>query len=83
MFQLEMWRRGVSLHNDIDNECCPDFSCCRGIAYLANERLRELFVRDPASRKAMLESWFAELPAHQRILYDVEGQAVFRMEPKR
>ena len=27
-FQLNEWVKGNSIHNDIDDECCPDFSCC-------------------------------------------------------
>lgn len=26
--QLEEWYNGVSTHNNIRDECCPDFSCC-------------------------------------------------------
>ena len=26
--QLNNWVNGLSLHNDVDDECCPDFSCC-------------------------------------------------------
>lgn len=26
--QLENWVAGKPEHNDIDGECCPDFSCC-------------------------------------------------------
>ena len=26
--QLNRWVNGESVHNDVDNECCPDFSCC-------------------------------------------------------
>lgn len=26
--QCEAWVRGDSKHNFIDDECCPDFSCC-------------------------------------------------------
>jgi len=26
--QLNSWINGKSIHNDIDEECCPDFSCC-------------------------------------------------------
>lgn len=26
--QLYEWVNGNSIHNSIDNECCPDFSCC-------------------------------------------------------
>lgn len=27
--QLENWVVGISTHNIIDDECCPDFSCCK------------------------------------------------------
>jgi len=27
-FQLDNWVLGNSIHNDVDGECCPDFSCC-------------------------------------------------------
>lgn len=26
--QLNKWVNGQSIHNNIDEECCPDFSCC-------------------------------------------------------
>jgi hypothetical protein len=26
--QCYEWVNGNSIHNFIDNECCPDFSCC-------------------------------------------------------
>ena len=26
--QLIQWMEGLSLHNEIDDECCPDFTCC-------------------------------------------------------
>jgi len=26
--QLIDWMNGISKHNLIDDECCPDFSCC-------------------------------------------------------
>ena len=26
--QCLSWAMGNSYHNKIDNECCPDFSCC-------------------------------------------------------
>jgi hypothetical protein len=26
--QLELWIDGHSVHNNVDNECVPDFSCC-------------------------------------------------------
>jgi hypothetical protein len=29
--QLILWMDGISLHNKIDDECCPDFTCCANI----------------------------------------------------
>lgn len=80
--QLDLWRRGMPVHNDIDNECCPDFSCCRGRQHMAIDKLREMFCRDPASRRAMMEMFIAELPDAMRMLYDLPNQAVFTMQPK-
>lgn len=82
MIQLELWRRGHPVHNDIDNMCCPDFSCCRGKQHMANDRLREMFYADPASRGPMMQFFISELPDEMRVMYDLPGQAVFRLEPK-
>ena len=29
--QLVDWMNGISKHNKIDDECCPDFTCCAHI----------------------------------------------------
>lgn len=29
--QLVDWMNGISRHNEIDDECCPDFTCCANI----------------------------------------------------
>jgi len=26
--QMMLWANGLSKHNHVDGECCPDFSCC-------------------------------------------------------
>jgi len=38
--QTLRWAEGKPYHNTIDDECCPDFSCCRP----------ELFETDAAKR---------------------------------
>ena len=40
--QNEKWVNGISEHNIIDNECCPDFSCCEPDLYEKHrwERIR-------------------------------------------
>ena len=41
------WAKGISKHNDVDDECCPDFSCC----------VPSLFIRDKALRVANYNVW--------------------------
>lgn len=41
-YQLDEWAKGNSIHNDVDNECCPDFSCCTP-ELLASEEERKTF----------------------------------------
>lgn len=40
--QAEQWVNGLSRHNMIDDECCPDFSCCEP----------SLFTKDRGERMA-------------------------------
>jgi len=41
-YQIDQWVKGKSIHNDIENECCPDFSCCKP-EFLASEEMRKTF----------------------------------------
>jgi hypothetical protein len=38
--QTLKWAMGQPYHNRIDNECCPDFSCC----------MSDMFEKDEAKR---------------------------------
>ena len=40
--QLSEWDKGNPIHNDIDGECCPDFSCCQP-KLLQPKEVREAF----------------------------------------
>jgi hypothetical protein len=40
--QVNHWCNGESIHNEIDDECCPDFSCCNPDVNTPQE-LREAF----------------------------------------
>lgn len=40
--QLEEWVKGNPIHNKVDKECCPDFSCCKPEA-LQPKDIRETF----------------------------------------
>lgn len=46
--QLYEWVNGNPIHNDIDKECCPDFSCCigGGFAYPFNDYKNRVSYRD-------------------------------------
>ena len=41
-YQLEEWVKGNPIHNTIDEECCPDFSCCKP-EFLQPEEIRRTF----------------------------------------
>ena len=41
--QVEEWAKGNSIHNNVDNECCPDFSCCNPNSKQPEE-IRETFL---------------------------------------
>lgn len=41
LHQHKLWVKGHSIHNEVDDECCPDFSCC----------FPGLFEEDPLKRQ--------------------------------
>jgi hypothetical protein len=53
-YQLDQWAQGNSIHNTVDDQCCPDFSCCnkkmdtpieiRKTFQAASEEQRETFL---------------------------------------
>ena len=48
--QTRMWANGDAVHNDIDAECCPDFSCCEPHLFEQDrskrmQRLNEVLIR--------------------------------------
>ncbi|MDX1700539.1 MAG: hypothetical protein R3250_07980 [Melioribacteraceae bacterium] len=47
-----LWVKGQSFHNDIDGECCPDFSCCEP----------SLFEKDQKQRKTYINEWLNKDP---------------------
>ncbi len=55
--QTQRWLGGKPVHNDVDGECCPDFSCCQP-ELLAPIETREAFVRaNEDARMSMLMSF--------------------------
>lgn len=49
--QLFAWAEGRPFHNTIDDECCPDFSCC----------YPDLFVKDETERWATYKGSVARI----------------------
>ena len=43
--QTRAWVNGQPKHNHIDNECCPDFSCCNPKLFEADRDKREAYAR--------------------------------------
>lgn len=46
LIQGLLWIDGQSFHNDIDNECCPDFSCCEPVLFERNRNKRKIILND-------------------------------------
>jgi hypothetical protein len=44
--QLYKWVNGNPIHNDVDNECCPDFSCCNGTGKSITSYITRVSYRD-------------------------------------
>lgn len=66
--QIEEWAKGNSIHNKVDDECCPDFSCCRP-ELLSPEEHRKTFAA-------------ANEEQRQRFLFGFLGKAISKIKPK-
>jgi len=50
--QTNDWLNGKSNHNNVDDECCPDFSCCnRGMMAPKSEREEFCHAREKHNSK--------------------------------
>jgi len=63
--QLALWVAGDPQHNKTLDQCCPDFSCCRGVDHIAPEVERIAF-RDAneATRDRMLFGFLGKAMAN-------------------
>jgi hypothetical protein len=76
-YQLSEWVKGNPLHNPIRDECCPDFSCCRGKECMADKETRQRFAKadaegDEPTRMEMLMMFLGNAFADQNV-YVVGG----------
>ena len=57
--QTTLWFNGKSLHNDIDGECCPDFSCCEPELFTIDEKERtKIYLNSIISAVPKLTNWY-------------------------
>lgn len=59
------WSNGRPWHNNIDGECCPDFSCCHP-ELLAPKKVRERFLKaeqedDESTKTRMLGEFLSKM----------------------
>lgn len=59
--QLDEWVKGNPIHNKVDDECCPDFSCCRPHLLIPEERRKAFKAADDRQRESMLVSAIGKL----------------------
>ena len=65
--QLALWVEGESVHNDVRDECTPDFSCCTP-ALLQPRAVREAFAAAAeGDRMNMLGKFMGELLRHEGV----------------
>lgn len=63
--QLNEWVKGNPIHNQVEDECCPDFSCCKP-HLLADEQTRKLFkAANEDQREGMLFGFLGEAIARE------------------
>ena len=76
--QLDEWVKGNPVHNKERDECCPDFSCCRGD--IVEEDLRKRFAKayyagDKKTTNAILGMFLGRAFAGKNIHIAGEDQA--------
>lgn len=57
--QLKQWVAGNSIHNVVDDECCPDFSCCRP-EFRAPDDVRQRYLAATSKEREQLLMQFLE-----------------------
>jgi hypothetical protein len=76
--QLRKWVEGISEHNNVDGECCPDFSCCNKSVEPTPIDMRMRFAEayrtgDEKTRMAMLGAFLGGVMAVTGVNAHVTG----------
>lgn len=75
-YHLKKWCEGEPIHNDIDDECCPDFSCCNK-SLLQPKEVRENFIAASyEERISMLSTFLAAFTSTIEESVYVAGQSI-------
>lgn len=72
--QLKAWVEGDPEHNDVDSECCPDFSCCRPDLLAPEHERRAFATADENVRMQMLGGFLGRAFASHGKKVHVAGQ---------
>ena len=62
--QVELWAQGVSIHNTVDDECCPDFSCCKPQMKASDEERQTFLNANEDERSLMCFKFLGTALAH-------------------
>ena len=75
--QLLAWVEGRSYHNDADDECCPDFSCCNPNLQATGDERWVFAQAGKEKRNEMLSTFLGRL-ARTRLgdFYDSDSKTV-------
>ena len=76
--QLDLWVKGESIHNKVDDECCPDFSCCVPDLQ-ADKETRDRFANfNEAEREEMLVGFLGSALSKETNVEVVTSKDIFQ-----
>lgn len=73
-YQLSEWVKGISIHNDIEDECCPDFSCCRPDLKSPEEYRKTFKSANNEQREKMLFGFLGSILPENTMLIDGKSE---------
>lgn len=73
-YQLEEWVKGNPIHNDVEDECCPDFSCCKPFLLQPEEKRKQfLEISKKADEEKEGEDFYYELKMKMLMHFLLKG----------
>lgn len=65
--QLLHWKDGTSIHNSVDNECCPDFSCCKPKLKQSDEVRKTFYYAKREQKDSMLFAFLSSALGGEKV----------------